>query len=287
MLQHLSGGRMDLMLGRGNTVPVYGWFGHDIQQGLELALENYELLHRLWREDVVDWDGSFRTPLRGITTTPRPLDGVPPFVWHGNIRTPQIAEQAAFYGNGFYPGHLFWPLEHTQRMIELYRDRWEHYGHGTRKQAIVGIAGQAFLAKRSQDAVAEFRPYFDVAPVYGHGPSLEDFVRQTPLTVGSPQEFIDRTLSFHDRYGDVQRMTFLIDHAGLPLPTVLQQLDLLGETLPTLRAEFAARREPETADAPTHAGRRTALYGDAPAPQFRPNPNRGDNVTGGSPYRSQ
>ena len=55
--------------------------------GLPLALQNYDLLHRLWREDVVDWEGEFRTPLKGFTSVPRPLDGVPPFVWHGSIRT--------------------------------------------------------------------------------------------------------------------------------------------------------------------------------------------------------
>src|SRR5580693_7696369 len=32
MLQHLSKGRMDLMLGRGNTAPVFPWFGQDIRQ---------------------------------------------------------------------------------------------------------------------------------------------------------------------------------------------------------------------------------------------------------------
>ena len=76
MLQHLAGGRADLMLGRGNTVPVYPWFGQDIREGLPLALEHYNLLHRLWREDVVDWEGSFRTPLQGFTSIPRPLDDV-------------------------------------------------------------------------------------------------------------------------------------------------------------------------------------------------------------------
>ncbi len=49
MLQHLSGGRMDLMLGRGNTGPVYPWFGQDIRQSLPLALENYNLLHPVAR----------------------------------------------------------------------------------------------------------------------------------------------------------------------------------------------------------------------------------------------
>ena len=91
-LKHLADGRVDLMLGRGNTGPVYPWFGKDIRDGIELAIENYRLLHRLWREDAVDWEGRFRTPLQGSTATPRPLDGVPPFVWHGSIRSPGIAE---------------------------------------------------------------------------------------------------------------------------------------------------------------------------------------------------
>jgi putative FMN-dependent luciferase-like monooxygenase len=286
MLQHLSKGRMDLMLGRGNTAQVYPWFGQDLRQGLPLALEHYNLLHRLWREDVVDWEGEFRTPLQGFTSTPRPLDDVPPFVWHGSIRTPEIAEQAAFYGNGFFANHIFWPTQHSLRLIEFYRQRFEHYGHGTKKQAVVGLGGHAYIAKRSQDAVKEFRPYFDEAPVYGHGPSLEDFSRMTPLSVGSPQEVIDKTLTFHDTFGDYQRQLFLIDHAGLPLKTVLNQLDLLGgEVVPVLREEFASRRDPESAEPPTHARLVKAKYGDGPARQPKPNPNRGDNTAGPTPYQ--
>src|SRR5215510_14379926 len=71
MLQHLADGRVDLMLGRGNTAPVYPWFGQNIRNGIALAIENYALLRRLWREDVVDWQGRFRTPLTGFTATPR------------------------------------------------------------------------------------------------------------------------------------------------------------------------------------------------------------------------
>jgi putative FMN-dependent luciferase-like monooxygenase len=254
MLQHLSGGRMDLTLGRGNTGPVYPWFGEDIRQGIPLAIEKYALLHKLWREDFVDWEGKFRTPLQGFQSTPRPLDDVPPFVWHGSIRSPEIAEQAAFYGDGFFANHIFWPAEHTQQMIALYRQRFEHYGHGTAAQAIVGLGGQVFMRKNSQDAVSEFRPYFDNAPVYGHGPSLEEFTSQTPLTVGSPQEVIDRTLGFRDYVGDYQRQLWLMDHAGLPLKTVLEQLDILGsEVVPVLRKEFDALRPAEVPDGPTHA----------------------------------
>jgi putative FMN-dependent luciferase-like monooxygenase len=254
MLQHLADGRVDLMLGRGNTGPVYPWFGQDIRQGIPLAIENYALLHRLWREDVVDWEGRFRTPLQGFTSTPRPLDGVPPFVWHGSIRSPEIAEQAAYYGDGFFANNIFWPKEHFMRLINLYRQRYAHYGHGTPEQAVVGLGGQVFMRKNSQDAVREFRPYFDVAPVYGHGPSLEEFMAETPLTVGSPQQVIDRTLEFREFFGDYQRQLFLMDHAGLPLKTVLEQLDLLGEeVVPVLRKELAKDRPAEVPGAPTHA----------------------------------
>jgi putative FMN-dependent luciferase-like monooxygenase len=260
MLQHLAEGRVDLMMGRGNTAPVYPWFGYDITQALPLAVEHYALLHRLWREDVVDWEGELRSPLRRFTATPRPLDGVPPFVWHGSIRTPEIAEQAAYYGDGFFHNNIFWPIEHTKRLVMLYRQRFEHHGHGSADEAIVGLGGQVFMRRNSQEAVREFRPYFDVAPVYGHGPSLEEYTEQTPLTVGSPQQVIERYAAMRDHVGDYQRQLFLIDHAGLPLPTVLEQLELLGrEVVPALRKELGAKRPEHVPDAPLHPRVEAAL----------------------------
>ncbi|QCR20845.1 LLM class flavin-dependent oxidoreductase [Agrococcus sp. SGAir0287] len=254
MLQHLADGRVDLTLGRGNTGPVYPWFGYDIRDGLSLAIEHYDLLRRLWREPVVNWSGKHRTPLTGYTSTPAPLDGVPPFVWHGSIRTPQIAEQAAYYGDGFFHNNIFWNKEHTQQMVELYRRRFEHHGHGAKEEAIVGLGGQVFMAETEAEAKRRFRPYFDEAPVYGHGPSLEDFTAQTPLTVGTPEQVIEKTLSFRDYAGDYQRQLFLIDHAGLPVEVVLDQLEMLGrEVVPVLRAEFDRLRAPGVPDAPTHA----------------------------------
>lgn len=253
MLQHLAGGRVDLMLGRGNMAEVYPWFGQDVRLGLPLAIENYELLHRLWREEVVDWSGRFRAPLQSFTATPRPLDGVPPFVWHGSIRTAEIAEQAARYGDGFFHNNIFWPIEHTTRMVTLYRYRFEEHGHGRADEAIVGLGGQFFARPNSQDAVREFRPYFDNAPVYGHGPSLEDFTAQTPLTVGSPQQVIDRYARMREHVGDYQRQLFLVDHAGVPLRTVLEQIEILGgEIVPALRREAAIGRPAHVPDAPLH-----------------------------------
>jgi putative FMN-dependent luciferase-like monooxygenase len=273
MLQHVADGRVDLMMGRGNTGPVYPWFGKDIRDGIPLAIENYALLQRLWREDFVNWEGKFRSPLQGFQSTPRPLDGVAPFVWHGSIRSPEIAEQAAYYGDGFFANNIFWPKEHYMKLISYYRQRFEHYGHGKAEEAIVGLGGQAFMRKNSQDAINEFRPYFDNAPVYGHGPSMEDFTEQTPLTVGSPQQVIDRYASMRDYYGDYQRQLFLMDHAGLPLKIVLEQLDILGEeVVPVLRKEFAKNRPANVPDGPTHealvAKRDAALEAPVAVPEL-------------------
>jgi len=278
MLQHLSNGRMDLMVGRGNTVPVYPWFGKDIREGVALALENYNLLHRLWREDVVDWQGNFRTPLQGFTSIPRPLDDVPPFVWHGSIRTPEIAEQAAYYGNGYFANNVLAPNLHFRPLVNFYRERFAYHGHGSPEQAIVGLG--------SQDAVSAFRPYFEGSPIYGKSYSLEDFMAGTPLSVGSPQEVIEKTLSFREGFGDYQRQLWVVDAMGLPVELALEQVELLGnEVVPVLRREMEARRAPGAADAPTHTGLVRAKYGDGAPRQPRPNPNQGNNLTGTSPYQ--
>ena len=135
------------------------------------------------------------------------------------------------------------------------------------------------MRRTSQDAKREFRPYFDNAPVYGHGPTMEEFTAQTPLTVGSPQEVIDRYATMRDHVGDYQRQLFLMDHAGLPLKTVLEQLDLLGDVVAVLRKEMAVGRPAHVPDAPTHASLVAAAGGGRDATVRGP----ADAVTGASP----
>ncbi|STC67025.1 putative oxidoreductase [Corynebacterium diphtheriae] len=73
-------------------------------------------------------------------------------------------------------------------MVNIYRQRFEKYGHGHADQAIVGIGGQVFIGEAEAEAKKFFRPYFDNAPVYGHGPNLEEFIELTPLTVGTVEQ---------------------------------------------------------------------------------------------------
>ena len=260
MLQHLADGRVDLMMGRGNMGPVYPWFGQDLRNAIPLAIENYDLLRRLWREDVVDWEGRFRTPLTGFTSTPRPLDGVPPFVLArlhpqpgdrraGRLLRRRLLPQQHLLAEQPRPAHG----RAVPAPLRALRPRPREPGH--RGPGRARVHAQA----NSQDAIREFRPYFDHAPVYGGAMSLEDYMAQTPMTIGSPQQVIDRTLGFREFVGDYQRQLFLADHAGLPLKTVLEQMDILGaEVVPVLRREFEALRPADVpAGPPLHpAGRR-------------------------------
>lgn len=115
---------------------------------------------------------------------------------------------------------------------------------------------------------------------------MEDYAARTPLSVGSPQEAIDKTLTFQKGFGDYQRQLWNLDVLGVPVETVLEQVDLLAtEVVPVLRREMAARRAHGVPDAPTHATLVRARYGDAEPRQPRPNANRGDNLTGTSAYQ--
>ncbi|BDA63566.1 CE1758 family FMN-dependent luciferase-like monooxygenase [Actinomyces capricornis] len=263
-LQHLADGRVDLMMGRGNTGPVYPWFGKDIRKGISLAVENYDLVRRLWAETNVDWEGEFRTPLTDFTSMPRPLDGVAPFVWHGSIRSPQIAEQAAYYGDGFFHNNIFWPVEHTAKMVRLYRERYAHYGHGSPEQAIVGLGGQFFAAKTHDEAVRKYLPYFRNSYVY-QGASLEEMTAHTPLAVGTPEQIVEKYLTYRDAVGDYQRQAFNVDMGGVPHAEVMRQIEILGtEIVPALRAELEGSKPAEVPEAPLHPRHRAILEGAEP-----------------------
>ncbi|MBF4571842.1 LLM class flavin-dependent oxidoreductase [Herbiconiux sp. VKM Ac-1786] len=239
VLQHLSRGRSDLMLGRGNTGPVYAWFGKDVRDDVALSVENYDLLRRLWREEQVDWSGRFRTSLTAFTSMPRPFDDTPPFVWHGSVRTPEIADQAAYYADGFFSNHLFAPSQHTQRMVQLYRERWEHHGHGPGEQAVVGLGSHVFIAKNSQQALDQYRPYFRNSGMFG-SMQLEDYMAATPFVAGSPQEVIDKVLGFREYAGDIARLLFTVEIGGVPGWLAQEQIELLGsEVVPVLRREMS------------------------------------------------
>ncbi len=93
-LHHLAGRRTDLVLGRGNTAKVFGWFGHEVEYGLQLTLDHYAAL-------TADW------PDR-------------PYLWHACTRSPEIADLAAAHDDGLFV--FAGQTEHVAR----YRDQAAH-----------------------------------------------------------------------------------------------------------------------------------------------------------------
>jgi alkanesulfonate monooxygenase SsuD/methylene tetrahydromethanopterin reductase-like flavin-dependent oxidoreductase (luciferase family) len=92
-LDQLSRGRIELAVGKGAGPAHFALSGLDEERQWDLQREKYEVLRRLWREEHVDWTGEFRTPLKDVTTVPRPYAG-PPRVWHGSAtsaRSPELA----------------------------------------------------------------------------------------------------------------------------------------------------------------------------------------------------
>jgi putative FMN-dependent luciferase-like monooxygenase len=242
-LQHLAEGRLDLMLGRGNTAQVYPWFGYDIRDGIPLAFEHYALLRRLWDEEKVTWEGRFRSPLKDFVAMPRPFGGTPPFVWHGSIRSPEIAEQAARYGDGFFVNNLGMSSQYFKRYADFYRERYElHRAEGSHdgpEGGILGAGGILYVRPRSQDAWREFRRVYESHPILRSSGSLEDAVTHTGMNVGSPDEVVDQILAQRELLGGYQRHLFTVDVAGIPEVVMLEQLELLGaEVLPLLRKEL-------------------------------------------------
>jgi len=95
------------------------------------------------------------------------------------------------------------------------------------------------MRKNSQDAVGSFAVLRQRAGVRART-VLGGLHGETHLTVGYPDQVIERTLKLREYFGDYQRQLFLVDHAGLPQKTVLEQVDMLGEyVIPVLRKEFA------------------------------------------------
>ena len=110
---------------------------------------------------------------------------------------------------------------------------------------------------------------------------MEDFTKATPLTVGSPEQVVERYLTMADHVGDYQRQMFLLDHAGLPLKTVLEQIELLGtEVVPVLRKELEARKPADVPEAPTHAARVATAEAERGAFDDSYRFETGDNWTG-------
>ena len=164
-LQHLTDGRVDLMMGRGNTGPVYPWFGKDIREGINLADRELRAAAPALARGRRRLGGPVPHPAAGLhlhaaaagRRTARSCGTARSAAPRSPSRRPTTATASSTTTSSGRPAH-------TQQMVELYRRRFEHYGHGPADTAIVGLGGQFFMRRNSQDAVGRVPPLLRQRP---------------------------------------------------------------------------------------------------------------------------
>ncbi|GAA5071983.1 alkanesulfonate monooxygenase SsuD/methylene tetrahydromethanopterin reductase-like flavin-dependent oxidoreductase (luciferase family) [Thermocatellispora tengchongensis] len=250
-LDHLSGGRLELIIGKGNGAAQAKLFHVTPEDQWDRNREAYELFRRLWREDKVTWEGRFRPSLTDAETWPRPLQR-PIRVWHGSATSKESVDLAAKYGDPLFSANVTNPIEPYAELVDHYRERLAHYGHDP-EQALIGAGTAAYYAaKNSQDAIDTYRPIFEarqrafaalgLQPVFH---SIEDAVERGSHLIGSPQQIIDKVLRYHARFGH-EVMHLHADADGLTQGQHREALELFqSEIAPVLRKEIPSRPFPE------------------------------------------
>lgn len=206
-LDHLSNGRLEVIIGKGNGPEQAELFGLTREQQWDTTNENYRLLRRLWRDEAVTWSGPRRPPLENALVLPRPLQR-PPRVWHGSATSQQSVDLAAEFGDPLFSANVTNPIEPYAELVRYYRERWVHHGHDPADLYVGAGAAGLYVAPTSQDAIETYRPLFESRQKLGAQLGLEpvfhdvvDFVARSSALIGSPQQVIDKVHRYHEQLG--------------------------------------------------------------------------------------
>lgn len=206
-LDHLSGGRLELIIGKGNGTAQRQLFHVTPEDQWERNAESYELFREIWGNNKVTAKPQFRPALTNAEVWPRPLQH-PIRVWHGSATSEASVDLAARYGDPLFSANVTNPIEPYAELVRYYRDRWVHYGHDPAAIAVgAGTAGY-YAQRNSQDAVAAYRPVFEAQLAFQRKlgldivfPTLEDYIERSSALIGSPQQIIDKVHRYHEQFG--------------------------------------------------------------------------------------
>jgi alkanesulfonate monooxygenase SsuD/methylene tetrahydromethanopterin reductase-like flavin-dependent oxidoreductase (luciferase family) len=261
-LDHLSGGRLDLIIGKGNGAAQRELFHVTTEDQWDRNIESYELFRRLWREDKVTWSGRSGRTLHEAETWPRPLQQ-PIRVWHGSATSERVGRPRRPLRRAAVLGERHQPDRAVRRARRYYRERWEHYGHDP-AQITVGAGTAGFFArKNSQDALDEYRPIFEAHLRFQRKIGLpivfetfEDYVERSSALIGSPQQIIEKVHKYHEQFGH-SVLHLHADAGGLSQQQHVESLELFfSDIAPVLRREIPDPPFPWAAGAARRRGRR-------------------------------
>src|SRR5664279_5714064 len=154
----LSGGRAEIMAGRGSFIESFPLFGYDLKDYDSLFADKLDLLLKIRAGEKVTWSGKHRAPLNGLGIYPRPIQHPLP-VWIAVGGTPESVVRAGMLGLPLALAIIGGEPERFAPLVDLYRESATRGGHDAAKLP-VGINSHGYVADTSQQAADEAFPPF-------------------------------------------------------------------------------------------------------------------------------
>lgn len=241
-LDLLSGGRAEIMAGRGSFIESFPLFGYDLNDYDGLFSEKLELLLQITRQETISWRGQFRPPLREQAVYPRPVQQQLP-LWVAIGGTPESVVRAGTLGLPMALAIIGGMPARFASLTDLYKKTYTSAGHTDPWQ--LGINGHVYIADDSQQAADEFYPsYAAVMTRLGKERGWPALTREqyeamrspkASLMVGSAQQVIDKILYQYELFGNTR---FLAQMTVGPIAhkQVLRSIELFGtKVAPAIR----------------------------------------------------
>ena len=243
-LDLLSGGRAEIMAGRGSFIESFPLFGYDLDDYDELFAEKLELLLALRESERVTWSGKHRAGLHDVSVYPRPIQNPLP-VWIAVGGTPGSVARAGALGLPLMIAIIGGAPARFAPLVELYREAARRAEVDPARLA-VGVNSHMYLADTSQRARDEFYPvYSQMMNRIGRERGWPPMTRAQfdagcapdgHLLVGAPPEVAEKIIAHHDLFGH-DRFLGHISVGVLPHEQAMRATELYGsEVAPAVRA---------------------------------------------------
>lgn len=245
----VSGGRAEIMAGRGSFIESFPLFGYDLNDYDELFTEKLELLMEIIRNENVNWKGKHRAGIHNLGVYPRPLQDKLP-LWIAVGGTPASVIRAGKLGLPMALAIIGGMPERFTSLTNLYRDSYLKSGHDPLSLQL-SINSQVYVADDSQQAADEFYgPYSEAMNRIGRergwsGIGRDEYeimrMEKGSLLVGSPEEVTDKILYEHELFGNT-RFLAQMTVGAMPHEKVMKSIELFGtKVAPAVRKALAKK----------------------------------------------
>lgn len=235
----ISNGRAEIVAGRASRIGVFDLLGYQLKDYEELYEEKFDLLLKINQEEVVNWEGKFRAPLKNAQVLPRPVDGRLP-IWRAVGGPPASAIKAGYAGVPMYLAMLGGPATSFKYSIDAFREAAKRAGHNS-DELPVATAGFFYAAETTQQAQRETYPFINegMKLTNGRGYPKPHFAQgahpHDVMNIGSPQQIIEKILYQHELFGH-QRYIAQMDFGGISFDKLKRNIDYIGNViLPAIR----------------------------------------------------